>query len=76
MLPAKSGVRVETAEVRVTEWRLAPGPRHRPNHIHKMNYVMVPATSGELIIVAPNGERSKASESPGEIAFLEVKLKP
>jgi beta-alanine degradation protein BauB len=73
MLP--SGVQVETAEVRVTSggWRRGRAIGH---HIHKMNYVMVPATSGELIIVAPNGERSKASESPGEIAFLEVKLKP
>jgi hypothetical protein len=52
-----------------------------------MNYVMVPVTSGKLIIVAPNGgtveglrkaggEHEMLNESPGEIVFLEVELKP
>jgi beta-alanine degradation protein BauB len=84
MLP--SGVQVETAEVRVTSggWRRGRAIGH---HFHKMNYVMVPATSGELIIVAPNGgtaeglrkaggEHEMLNESPGEIVFLEVELKP
>jgi quercetin dioxygenase-like cupin family protein len=30
------------------------------HHIHEMDYVIVPVTSGEMTIVAPGGERSKA----------------
>ncbi len=52
-------VQVDTPEVRVTEWRLAPGSA-TGHHIHEMDYVIVPVTSGEMTIVAPNGERSKA----------------
>ena len=59
MLSAKSDVQVDTPEVRVTEWRLAPGSA-TGHHIHEMDYVIVPVTSGEMTIVAPNGERSKA----------------
>ena len=59
MLSAKSDVQVDTPEVRVTEWRLAPGSA-TGHHIHEMDYVIVPVTSGEMTIVAPDGERSKA----------------
>jgi len=59
MIAARSEVQVDTPEVRVTEWRLAPGSA-TGHHIHQMDYVIVPVTSGEMTIVAPNGERSKA----------------
>jgi beta-alanine degradation protein BauB len=91
MLAAKSEVQVDTPEVRVTEWRLAPGSATG----HQMDYVIVPVTSGELTIVAPNGERSRAqlglgksyfrkagvehdvlNETADEIVFVEVELKP
>jgi len=94
MMSAKSEIQVDTPEVRVTEWRLAPGSA-TGHHVHQMDYVIVPVTSGEMTIVAPNGERSKAqlglgksyfrkagvehdvlNESPDEIIFLEVELKP
>src|SRR5262245_52231757 len=42
MLSAKSDVQVDTAEVRVTEWRLAPGSA-TGHHIHEMDYVIVMA---------------------------------
>ena len=86
MLSAKSEVQVDTPEVRVTEWRLAPGSA-TGHHIHEMDYVIVP--------VAPSGGRSKAqlgvgkscfrkagvehdllNETAAEIVFLEVELKP
>ena len=54
MLSARSEVQVDTAEVRVTEWRLAPGSA-TGHHIHEMDYVIVPVTAGEMTIVAPNG---------------------
>ena len=56
------------AEVRVTEWRLAPGSA-TGHHIHEMDYVIVPVTSGEMTIVAPNGERSRAQLSVGKSYF-------
>ena len=46
MLSAKSDVQVDTAEVRVTEWRLAPGSA-TGHHIHGMDYVIVPVTSAK-----------------------------
>ena len=65
MLSAKSDVQVDTAEVRVTEWRLAPGSA-TGHHIHEMDYVIVPVTAGEMTIVAPGGERSKAQLAAGK----------
>ena len=64
MLSAKSDVQVDTAEVRVTEWRLAPGSA-TGHHIHEMDYVIVPVTSGEMTIVAPGGERVSAAGLAG-----------
>src|SRR3954468_24249183 len=78
MLAAKSDVQVDTSEVRVTEWRLgparAPGWRRAPasatsHHTHEMDYVIVPVTSGEMTIVAPNGERTKAQLGAGKSYF-------
>ena len=68
MLAAKSEVQVDTKEVRVTECRLAPGSA-TGHHIHQMDYVIVPVTSVELTIVAPNGERSKAPIGAGKSYF-------
>ena len=68
MLSAKSDVQVDTPEVRVTEWRLAPGSA-TGHHTHEMDYVIVPVTAGEMTIVAPNGERSKAQLGVGKSYF-------
>src|SRR5437879_13198760 len=68
MISAKSEVQLDTPEVRVTEWRLAPGSA-TGHHIHEMDYVIVPVTSGELTIVAPSGERSKAQLGVGKSYF-------
>jgi quercetin dioxygenase-like cupin family protein len=68
MLAAKSEVQVDNAEVRVTEWRLAPGSA-TGHHIHEMDYVIVPVVAGEMTIVAPGGERSKAQLAAGKSYF-------
>ena len=68
MLAAKSEVQIDNAEVRVTEWRLAPGSA-TGHHIHEMDYVIVPVVAGEMTIVAPGGERSKAQLSAGKSYF-------
>ena len=70
MTSAKSDIQVDTAEVRVTEWRLAPGSA-TGHHIHEMDYVIVPVTSGEMTIVAPDGEHSKAQLRRRKMLFPE-----
>jgi quercetin dioxygenase-like cupin family protein len=68
MLPAKSTVQQDTPEVRVTEWRLAPGAA-TGHHTHGMDYVIVPITTGEMTIVGPDGGRSKAPIATGQSYF-------
>jgi quercetin dioxygenase-like cupin family protein len=68
MQSATSEVQVDTAEVRVTQWRLAPGSA-TGHHIHEMDYVIVPVTAGEMTIVSPDGERSKAQLAAGKSYF-------
>jgi quercetin dioxygenase-like cupin family protein len=68
MLAAQSEVQVDTPEVRVTRWRLAPGSA-TGHHIHEMDYVIVPVTGGQMTIVAPGGERSNAQLSAGVSYF-------
>jgi beta-alanine degradation protein BauB len=68
MIAARSEVQVDTPEVRVTEWRLVPGSA-TGHHIHEMDYVIVPIVPGEMTIVAPDGERSKAQLGAGKSYF-------
>ncbi|WP_426613599.1 cupin domain-containing protein [Bradyrhizobium sp. McL0616] len=68
MLAAQSEVQVDNEEVRVTEWRLAPGSA-TGHHTHGMDYVIVPVVAGEMTIVAPGGERSKAKLAAGKSYF-------
>ena len=51
---AVSTVQIDTAELRVTEWRFAPGAATGP-HRHEYPYVVVPLTTGRLAITAPDG---------------------
>ncbi len=67
MAIGESTRRIEEPEVRVTEWRLAPGEgtgRHR----HNYDCVVVPLTSGVLRLVADDGE-SRVELSPGVAYF-------
>ena len=54
MKPATATIQAETAEVRVTEWRLAPSTA-TGHHRHEYDYVVVPMTDGELTIVTTDG---------------------
>ena len=74
MLPAKSTVQQDTPEVRVTEWRLAPGAA-TGHHTHEMDYVIVPITTGEMTIVGPDGARSKAPIITGQSYFRKAGVK-
>jgi len=68
MLAAESEVQVDNEQVRVTEWRLAPNSATW-HHTHGMDYVIVPVVGGEMTIVAPDGERSKAQLAAGKSYF-------
>jgi quercetin dioxygenase-like cupin family protein len=52
---AKPTVQLENDRVIVTEWRFAPGAE-TTWHRHAYDYVVVPQTTGELLIQADSGE--------------------
>ena len=56
MTPARATVQIDDARVRVTEWRFAPGA-HTGHHRHEMDYVVVPMSTGRLLIRDADGER-------------------
>ena len=58
---AQSVVQVDNASVRVTEWRFAAGSS-TGHHRHDYDYVVVPLTTGRLLI------RSGEGNAPGELA--------
>jgi beta-alanine degradation protein BauB len=61
-------VQVDNERVRVTEWRFAPGAE-TGEHIHQMDYVVVPSGDGRLKLVSPLGEESLADLKLGVSYF-------
>ena len=55
-LRAAASVKIDNAQVRVTEWRFAPGAA-TGHHRHELPYVVVPITTGPLAMVSPEGSR-------------------
>jgi len=53
-LPASSTVQIDNKRVKVTEWRFPPGTE-TGWHRHAMEYVVVPMTSGTLLLETPEG---------------------
>lgn len=53
---AVPAVQLETERVKVTEWRFAPGAA-TGWHRHEYDYVVVPMTTGRLLLKEPDGER-------------------
>jgi beta-alanine degradation protein BauB len=49
-------IQVDNARVRVTEWRFAPGAETQW-HRHAHDYVVVPMTTGKLLLVDKDGAR-------------------
>jgi quercetin dioxygenase-like cupin family protein len=47
-------VQLETERVIVTEWRFTPGA-HTGWHVHAYDYVVVPLTTGRLLLDTPSG---------------------
>jgi beta-alanine degradation protein BauB len=56
---AVATVQVDNERVRVTEWRFAPGAE-TGEHVHAMDYVVVPLADGQLKLVSPKGEETFA----------------
>ena len=50
-------LQIDNERVRVTEWRFAPGAE-TGEHVHGLDYVVVPLASGRLKIISENGEAS------------------
>ena len=48
-------LQIDNSRVRVTEWRFAPGAE-TGYHRHGMDYVVVPLTTGTLLLETPQGE--------------------
>ena len=55
-LEAVPTVQVDNDRVRVTEWRFAPGAA-TGWHRHEFDYVVVPLTTGKLLLKEGDGER-------------------
>ncbi|NQV60764.1 MAG: cupin domain-containing protein [Alphaproteobacteria bacterium] len=57
-------VQEDNDRVRVTEYCFAPGAETTP-HVHQWDYVVVPLTDGELLLIAPDGAESRAQLTKG-----------
>jgi len=53
---------IDNARVRVTEWRFAPGAE-TGWHVHGMDYVVVPQTTGRLLLEEKSGARHAQLQS-------------
>jgi quercetin dioxygenase-like cupin family protein len=61
-------VQVDNERVRVTEWRFVPGAE-TGEHVHEMDYVIVPTVTGRLKLVSGKGEESFAELKQGVSYF-------
>lgn len=65
---ASSELQVDNERLRVTEWRFGPGAA-TGYHRHAYDYVVVPVLDGELELVGPDGETSRAELRQGKSYF-------
>ena len=64
-------MQIDNAFVKVTEWFFPPKSETGP-HIHQMDYVVVPMTTGELTIVDAEGNSSRAKLINGQSYSREI----
>lgn len=62
---AQPTVLLDTPRAVATEWRFAPGAE-TGWHRHGMDYVVVPMTTGELLIEGPGGTSTRAPLTSGK----------
>lgn len=63
--PAQPTVQVDDDRFRVTEWRFPPGSE-TGWHRHDMDYVVVPMTTGKLLLQTPDGESITSHLTAGQ----------
>jgi quercetin dioxygenase-like cupin family protein len=68
MTKAVATVQVDNERVRVTEYRFAAGAE-TGEHVHEMDYVIVPTATGRLKLLSPQGEESFAELKQGVSYF-------
>jgi beta-alanine degradation protein BauB len=66
--PATPTVQIDNERVRVTEWRFAPGAA-TGWHRHAHDYVVVPLTTGRLLLAEPGGKTRHSELSAGVSYF-------
>ena len=54
--PAIAKLQIDNERVRVTEYRFAPNAE-TTFHRHEFDYVVVPTTTGDLLLKEPDGDR-------------------
>ncbi|GAB2905760.1 cupin domain-containing protein [Neomicrococcus lactis] len=64
-LPATSTVQQDDENARVTMWHFEPGTETH-GHVHELDYIVVPVTSGELTIETPDAMRHKFQIEAGQ----------
>ncbi|HEY4134226.1 MAG TPA: cupin domain-containing protein [Alphaproteobacteria bacterium] len=57
-------LQIDDARVRVVEWRFPPGAE-TGRHVHGMDYVVVPMTTGALDIECPDGKVTRSELTAG-----------
>jgi len=67
-MQAQPTTQVDNDRTRVTEWRFAPGAE-TGEHVHEMDYVVVPSMDGTLKIVQPDGTESFSDLKAGVSYF-------
>jgi beta-alanine degradation protein BauB len=65
---AVATVQVDNEQLRITEWRFAPGAA-TGYHRHAYDYVVVPVLDGELELIGPDGRRSRSRLEQGKSYF-------
>ena len=68
---AVATVQEDNDRVRVTEHRFASGAETTP-HVHQWDYVVVPQTDGELLIIEPDGKETRARLSRGQSYYRQA----
>lgn len=65
---AVATLQIDNEQLRVTEWRFAPGAA-TGYHRHGYDYVVVPVLDGELELIGPDGSRTRARLEQGKSYF-------
>ena len=68
---ALATVQEDNERVRVTEYRFASGAETKP-HVHQWDYVVVPQTDGELLIIEPDGNEVRARLTRGQSYYRQA----